>query len=196
MSYLQFGELLERQSNRISECTLNKLIDRNYFEKPKSYYDKPLADIYLNVRNSPVDGNNGRWNGERGNSSWYPDQEFCPGKSNPEGKAWNEILNKFGIDYIPFKEGEPDFNRFSKGSVEINSFSSNRTDNFDKADIEFAKQKGWSPEEVELWRKENRYTWHECKDMKTMQMVPSEVHNNIPHRGGISEVKKGSGDDL
>ena len=51
----------------------------------------------------------------------------------------------------------------------------------------------FSPEDVAKWRKENGYTWHECKDMKTMQKVPSEVHNNIPHSGGISEAKKGTG---
>lgn len=68
------------------------------------------------------------------------------------------------------------------------------TDNFDKADIELAKQRGCTPEEVAKWRKENGYTWHECKDMKTMQKVPSQVHNNISHSGGISAAKKGNGE--
>lgn len=61
---------------------------------------------------------------------------------------------------------------------------------YTKADIELAEEKGCSPREVAQWRKENHYTWHECKDMKTMQKVPSVVHNNIPHSGGISEAKK------
>ncbi|WP_442866219.1 HNH endonuclease signature motif containing protein [Aeromonas sp. QDB50] len=104
-----------------------------------------------------------------------------------------EILEKYDIDGIRFKDGEPDFSEISKGDVEIEPFSDSRSDNFDKADIELAKQKGCSPEDVAKWRKENGYTWHECKDMKTMQKVPSEVHNNIPHSGGISEAKKGTG---
>ena len=37
--------------------------------------------------------------------------------------------------------------------------------------------------------KENKYSWHECKDCKTMQLVPIEVHGNIEHKGGISEMK-------
>lgn len=100
-----------------------------------------------------------------------------------------EILEKYGIDGIMFKDGEPVFDNISKGTVTIEGFSSNRDDNFDKADIELAKQRGCSPEEVRQWRKENGYTWHECKDMTTMQKVPSEVHNNITHRGGVSNSK-------
>lgn len=37
--------------------------------------------------------------------------------------------------------------------------------------------------------KENKYTWHEKSDCKTMQKVPTEVHGNVRHEGGISEIK-------
>ncbi len=138
---------------------------------------------------------NGEWSGERGNSTWIPDPDYIPQKGNPDGKTWQEILEKYGIEGIEFKDGEPDFSEISKGDVKIEPFSENRSDNFDKADIELAKQKGCTPEEVAKWRKENGYTWHECKDMETMQKVPSEVHNNIPHSGGISEKKKESNNE-
>lgn len=140
--------------------------------------------------------NNGYWDGERGNSNWYPDPDFVPGKANSEGKTWSEILNKYDINNISFKDGNPDFDKISKGNIEIEGFSESRTDNFDKADMVFSKQKNISPEEIEKWRKENGYTWHECRDMKTMQLVPSEIHNNIPHSGGISEIKKMNGDNI
>lgn len=135
---------------------------------------------------------NGKWEGNRGDSIWYPSPDYVPQKANPEGKPWRDILDKYGIDGITFKDGEPDFSDISKGTVEIEDFSDSRSDNFDKADIALAEQRGCSPEEVAEWRKENGYTWHECKDMKTMQKVPCEVHNNIPHSGGISEAKKGA----
>lgn len=196
MNFTQFNEVKESSLKRFAECTLSKLGDAKNFDKPMSDYDKPLAVIYDNMRNCPIDGNNGHWDGERGNSNWYPDKDFVPGKANPEGKTWREVLNKHGIDHISFKDGEPDFSKTSKWTVEIEAFSDSRTDNFDKADIKLAKQKGCTPEEVAKWRKENRYTWHECKDMKTMQKVPSEVHNNVPHSGGISEAKKGNGDKI
>lgn len=196
MNFTQFNEVKESSIRRFSECPLSKSGETKNFDKPMSDYDKPLAVIYDNMRNCPIDGNNGHWDGERGNSNWYPDPDFVPGKANPEGKTWSEILSKYGIDHIPFKDGEPDFSEISKGTVEIEPFSDSRTDNFDKADIELAKQKGCTPEEVAKWRKENGYTWHECKDMKTIQKVPSEVHNNVPHSGGISEAKKGNGDNI
>lgn len=196
MNFTQFNEVKESSLKRFSECPLSKSGETKNFDKPMSDYDKPLAVIYDNMKNCPIEGNNGHWDGERGNSNWYPDPDFVPGKANPEGKTWSEILHKYGIDHIPFKDGEPDFSELSKGNVEIEPFSDSRTDNFDKADIELAKQKGCTPEEVAKWRKENGYTWHECKDMKTMQKVPSEVHNNITHSGGISEAKKGNGDNI
>jgi hypothetical protein len=154
-------------------------------------YDKQdIKDNDEFSKNCPVE--HGSWEAERGNSKWVPDPDYVPQKKNPEQEKWSDILDKFSIDGINFKDGEPDFSEVSKGDVEIESFSTNRDDNFDKADIELAKQKGCRPEDVEKWRKENNYTWHECKDMKTMQKVPSIVHNNVSHRGGISEAKGGN----
>lgn len=144
-------------------------------------------------KHCPIEGHGGHWDGERGDSRWVPDKDYVPQKQNPEQHSWGKILNEYGIKDIPFKDGAPNFNEVSKGNVEIEDFSANRSDNFDKADIELAKQRGCTPEEVAKWRKENGYTWHECRDMKTMQKVPSKVHNNIPHSGGVSEAKKGEG---
>jgi hypothetical protein len=141
------------------------------------------------VKGTPRSG--GIWTGERGNSTWCPEKSDIPQKANPDNKTWGDILAQFGIEGIEYKNGEPDFDPISKGKVEIDEFSTNRADNFDEADMKLAKQRGCSPEEVKKWRKENGYTWHECKDMKTMQKVPSVVHNNMPHCGGISEAKKG-----
>ena len=196
MNFNQFNEVKDIPLKRFSESPLSKLEVIKNHDNPISDYDMPLVVFYENMRNCPIDGNNGHWDGERGDSNWYPDSDYVPGKGNPEGKTWSEILDKYGIDHIPFKDGEPDFSEISKGNVEIEPFSDSRTDNFDKADIELAKQKVCTPEEVAKWRKENGYTWHECKDMKTMQKVPSEVHNNVPHSGGISEAKKGNGDSI
>lgn len=148
------------------------------------------ADKSELAKNCPRE--NGKWEGERGDSKWKPDPDYVPQKANPEGKPWRDILDKHDTDGITFKDGEPDFSDISKGTVEIEDFSDSRSDNFDKADIALAEQRGCSPEEVAGWRKENGYTWHECKDMKTIQKVPCEVHNNIPHSGGISEAKKGA----
>lgn len=196
MNFTQFNDFNENSLKRFSNCSLGKLSESRQSDKPSFEYDKPLAIICDNLKNCPIDGNNGHWEGERGNSKWRPDPDFIPGKANLEGQTWKKILNQYGVDHILFKEGEPDFREICKGKVEIVHFSDSRTDNFDNADIELSKLKGCTPDDVSKWRKENGYTWHECKDMKTMQKVPSKIHNNISHSGGISEVKKGNGDQI
>lgn len=131
----------------------------------------------------------GEWEGVPGDSKWIPDGDFEPGDrhgTNPEHKTWGEILDQYGIDGIPFQDGEPDFSEVAKGEVEIDDFTSDRDANFTQADEKLAEMRGCTPEEVAEWRKANKYTWHECKDCQTMQKVPTEVHGNVPHSGGIS----------
>lgn len=161
-------------------------------------------DIKINFeKNSLIPRTGGKWTGEPGNSTWIPDPERIPPEksgnperpySNPENLPWKEILKKYGIDGIEFKDGEPDFSEISRGSVEIDDFTDDRSSNFEQADEKMAEQRGCSPEEVEQWRKEHNYTWHECSDCKTMQKVPNEVHANVPHSGGVSEYKSQASD--
>lgn len=146
----------------------------------------------------------GTWEGERGDSVWYPDRDKIPEKwqSNKDGEknplTWGEILDKYGIEGIPFKDGDPDFSEVTIDEVKIDDFTTERRKNFPQADEKLAEKwtaeqkdgKEWTPRDVANWRKDNDCTWHECSDMKTMQLVPREVHNNIPHAGGISEAKK------
>lgn len=134
----------------------------------------------------------GVWTGEPGNSEFKPNPNIEPGDrngTNPEHKPWGEIFDQYGIDGIPFKDCEPDFSEVAKGEVRIDDFSTDRVSNFDQADEKLAEQRGCSPDEVAQWRKENKYTWHECKDCQTMQKVPTEIHGNISHSGGISECR-------
>ena len=134
----------------------------------------------------------GEWSGEPGNSTWTPNKDEVPSKANVDGKTWDDILKDHGIDGIPFKDGEPDFSEVSRGTVEIDDFSTKRFGaggNFDQADAKLAEQKGCTLEDVQKWRAENDYTWHEKQDCKTMQKVPREVHHNVPHTGGISILK-------
>lgn len=144
----------------------------------------------------------GGWKGEPGDSSWYPDRDYVPigGRdSNPEGKTWGEILDENGIECIEFHDGEPDFSKISKGTVEIEDYTNSRESNYAKADQKLADQwnqegkdgrTDWTAKKVETYRTDNHLTWHERSDMKTMDLVPTEVHANVPHSGGISEVNK------
>ena len=160
-------------------------------EKQSKIYDGSRLDGYLGIKNF-IPRTGGKWEGEEGNSKWCPDKDTVPGDrngTNPEHKTWGDILEKYDIDGIPFKDGEPDFSAVERGTVEIDDFTDDRSSNFDQADQKMAEQRGCTPEEVAAWRKEHGYTWHECKDCKTMQKVPTEVHGNVPHSGGVSEHK-------
>ena len=134
----------------------------------------------------------GKWTDRPGDSDWVPDRDEIPKDrhgTNPEHKTWGEILNEYRIEFIPFVDGYPNFSEVSRGEVKIDDFTDDRDANFAQADEKMAEQRGCTPQEVKKWRKENGYTWHECEDCKTMQKVPTEVHGNVSHSGGVSAYK-------
>ena len=139
----------------------------------------------------------GEWSGDVGDSTWYPNRDDIPKRPPNNELTWGEILDKYDIDGIEFKDGEPDFSTVSEGTVEIDDFTEDRNANFTQADENLAEKwtneakdgKEWSPQDVKEYRKENQLSWHERSDMKTMDLVPQEVHGNVPHSGGISAVK-------
>ena len=158
---------------------------------------------YINADGLPknLPKSDGGWTGEPGNSMWIPDSDYVPQKGNPEGKTWGEILDKYGIDGIPFNDGEPDFSEVAEAEVQVDEIGPDRDENFSKADETLAEQwtkeqkdgHEWTAEDVRNYRKENHLTWHECGDRTTMQLVPAEVHSNVPHSGGVSAAKAESG---
>lgn len=216
MDFMGMKELFEGMGSELLEKSklIEKVGDMKEVDKPLAKYvdvsetrkelnddteimeNQDIEDVDNTERVSgcPIDGHGGHWDGVRGNSTWYPDRDEIPKnpKTNPEGLIWGQILDKYGIEGILFKDGEPDFSEVSKGTVEIDNFSENRYGkggNFDQACEKLAEQRGCTKEEVKDWMKENKYTWHEKSDCKTMQKVPTEVHGNIRHEGGISEIK-------
>lgn len=154
----------------------------NFSDSNKEYSYLPKSD--------------GEWDGDRGNSVWMPENDKTP--AFPGDKAFGEILDKHNIQGIEFKEGEADFSNVAEGNVEIDDFTSERNENFTQADEKLAAEwsedqkndKDWSPKDVKEYRKEHDLTWHERSDMKTLDLVARELHGNIPHSGGISEIKK------
>ena len=145
----------------------------------------------------------GQWGDKPGNSTWQPDRKYVPPNpnNNRDGKNWGQILDENNIDGIEFKNGEPDFSEVAVDTVEIDDFSDKRNSNFTQADEKLAEKwsqeqrdgKDWTPADVRQYRKDNGLTWHERSDMKTMDLVPREVHGNISHDGGISVAKKNNG---
>ncbi|MGF1486956.1 MAG: RHS repeat-associated core domain-containing protein [Prochloraceae cyanobacterium] len=124
----------------------------------------------------------GAWSGTPGDSDWH---------------STKPAVNKFtGGEPIPYKGGFPNFNKWSQFDVDI-QMKGNRTTDFSDPDKAFAKAQGWlKPDgtpykkKAEDYRIKNKLTWHHNQNRKTMQLVPRGIHNNVPHSGGVSEIKK------
>lgn len=179
---------------QVAQVRLSKgdLVQKNYLAQ-----DTDINGDGLEYKNIPQSG--GKWSGEPGNSKWIPDRDSIPKQPYGNKKSWGEILDKYSIDGIEFKDGEPDFTPIAEASVEIEDFTTQRDSNFRQADEllaqEWNRQKkdgksDWTAEDVKNYRKKKKITWHERSDMKTLDLVPQDIHANIPHSGGISKKKK------
>lgn len=82
-----------------------------------------------------------------------------------------------------------------------------RTINFTQADQKLAEQLNNSPElaskfgmtpgkikvgDIADYREEYKLTWHELNDVKTIQLVPSEINGKFGHLGGVGEINAGA----
>lgn len=168
-----------------SKFDLDKKNDIPYY----SSYDE-------RINHTPVDSENGRWDGERGES------KFIPSEDTEKGRAAISKLKEYGMDGLEYKNGEPDYSKCSEGAVKIDNMTTNRASNFDKADIKLAEKwndearngkKDWTDEDVLNYRKENKLSWHECCDMETMHLVSRDIHGGetsiFLHSGGVAECK-------
>jgi hypothetical protein len=81
---------------------------------------------------------------------------------------------------VKYKNGYPDFSPYARQNVDIGKQSGNHTSDYAKAE-ELSKLKPPKKEDT---------SWHHHEDGKTMQEVPTDIHKNFTHRGGVSEGKK------
>ncbi len=193
--------------DKIPDCSKNEIKEKDEMGKTPDF---SKLSSFINsdgiLRNTP--NTDGHWEGEKGDSKWYPDRDKIPeGRgSNPDGETWGKILDKHGIDGIDFIDGEPDFSEIAEETVEIDNMIEDRYSNkakdiignYEQADEKLAEQwnetgkKGgpWTAGDVADYREQNNLTWHEKSDMKTMELVPTDIHANIPHSGGVSKIKQ------
>ncbi|MBA5868949.1 MAG: hypothetical protein GDA68_02920 [Nitrospira sp. CR2.1] len=76
---------------------------------------------------------------------------------------------------VPYRNGFPVFpKRFIRQEVDID-MDCNHTTDFTKAN-----------NEAPLGKKLPENTWHHHENLKTMQEIPTEIHDRFKHRGGVS----------
>lgn len=130
------------------------------------------------------------WDGERGNSDWQPRD------SGLNQDKVNGIESVTGGKPVKFKDGNPDFSEYVRtetsatgkpvrAEVEIElSGTGDRAQDFKSARKAMADKLGSSK-----YQEPEGYTWHHVEDGATMQLVPSQLNNNVPHSGGVSLAK-------
>lgn len=164
----------------IKELSQNELLNgiKREIEKEKEF--KRKYDL--------VKSNDGEWTGEVGNSTFIPNKL--------EAK---EALAKYELSGIEYKNMEPDFSKVSEITLQIDDMTSFRPYNFKQADQKcrdiwnsenkFGKS-DWTVSDVRQWRQDHKCTWHERSDMKTMDLVPTDIHSECRHFGGVHECRK------
>ena len=141
-----------------------------------------LSTFEDRVNLTPV--NNGKWTGERGNSNFIFDDSDMQ-KILPNG--------------IEYRNGYADFNPVALHEVRLPGIMSTaRVDNFKAANQILANRLGISRHDITKFMRQQKYTWHEVEDMRTMLFVPSYIHTTpiksmenfgvkYGHFGGIGE---------
>lgn len=158
----------------------------NYVYRFDGKYNSTLGE---RMNKTPKENSNrGMWTGNRG-ESWYIPME----------KSIVAILRVFGLRGILYEKGIPDFSLCAKMTVSIENMSEIRRENFRQCDVicaeewslkKYGGKSKWTSSDVQKWRKENSYTWHERNDMVTCDLVPTIINRFFGHLGGVSECKK------
>ena len=157
-------------------------------------HGESLIPIEQRLERVPRDDNPAlQWEGNRGES------ECVPRDNNAEGRAIAEILAKYGLHGIEYKDALPDFSKCAEASVEIPNMTKDRFSNYLQADTKGAElwnkqcrdgRTDWKPGDLKTWRSDNQYSWHERSDMRTCDLVPSEINQQFRHMGGVAECKQ------
>lgn len=141
----------------------------------------PSCTSTLQERLDQTPNNNGTWKGRRGEGTFTI--------TGPEDSS---VLGQ----KVQYRNGYPDFRPHTKHTVEIENFvekakiKNARYSLHKEADQILAERLGVDPKLIKKFRRVAKFTWHEVEDMRTLQLVPTDINGKFGHLGGISEAKK------
>ena len=190
--YLRDAASSEHQDISLKEP--DKWNVENSFDRTSENWGGKYVEEKIRMDKTPV--NDGGWEAERGTSKFIPD-------GNTEaGLVAKEKLAEFRLDGIEYKNLEPDFSKCSEATVQIDNMTDKCPDNFRQADEKLAEQwnkekkdgrQDYSASDVRKYRDNNKLTWHERCDTKTVDLVPREIHEFFLHSGGRAECRARDG---
>lgn len=185
--------------------------DETIFDKIETESELSKEELQENLNRTPI--NNGEWVGERGESTWIPEDDTV-----------RETIEKYGVEGIDYRNGIPDFDKFSAFDIELNEneFTEKNVHQFmtcneglsdyfsdlsdqlagkdcedplENADYRNAMMNIFKCDEAELediqshlYEYETPYgfTWHHSPVPGKMQLIPTDIHVSARHRGGQS----------
>ncbi|MDM5298047.1 T7SS effector LXG polymorphic toxin [Bacillus pumilus] len=136
-----------------------------------------LAEVIKNPR-TRLPRSNGRWEGVPGNGKWYSD--------NPKVKVVT------GGKPVEFIDNRPNFTPWEKGRLHFKEgkLTGEKSD-FSLVYKKLKKQFGFKSQyEAKQWLTKVKLTPHHL-DNKTIQLVPTDLHKNVPHIGAASDLRGG-----
>lgn len=149
---------------------------------PKKVSNGPAANAdnssWVRPRGWRLPATNGKWTGTPGDSGWL--------STNPEVNAIT------GGKPIPFNKGYPDFSEWSQGSFTFDNLTGQNSD-FSLVNQAVAKEYGLPNQTAgQNLLRDLELTAHHVEDGKTIQLIPTALHSNIPHIGGASFLRGGN----
>ncbi|GIN66295.1 putative ribonuclease YokI [Bacillus sonorensis] len=123
--------------------------------------------------------NYGRWEGVPGNGKWYSDRP--------------EVIAITKGAPVVFKDGRPDFTPWKVGEdLKFKSGELKGTNaDFDKVYERIMIEKNLkSLNQAKIWLRKEKLTPHHL-DRTTIQLIPTDLHKNVPHIGSASDLRGG-----
>ena len=120
----------------------------------------------------------------------YPD--FSPFTTHET--PWGKVECNVEIPHMTDQRNNPSLEYGARRIPGTSHQPGNELGNFTQADNEVVKKlqndyPDLTADEFQKYRESNKLTWHECPDGKTMQLVPTDIHNACRHSGGVAEMK-------
>jgi hypothetical protein len=120
----------------------------------------------------------GDWSGTKGHSDWTAKDR--------------RVLQATNYEPIPFRNGYPDFSKWTEETVILREMKGTPAD-VSAANRELARRRGWMKPNgepnvaaAERYCDKNNLTWHHVEDGETMQLVPFDLNQYVPHEGGAT----------
>ena len=131
----------------------------------------------------PAEGT-GTWSGTPGDSVWTPHNSYNYGLEPGQSIRWRE-----GVPDLSEHEVPPQLMR-DGGPATLDGLPLTGDYKIDNAlgDQVLADRFGWTPDQVNQWRKDNDYVFHHYSDNE-LQLVPGRIHRALPHQGSASELR-------